>query len=44
MEVEVKGVPGFVQGIVKSQISSATEKALERVAKEAERAKRTKAL
>jgi len=36
--LEVKDVPGFVQGIVKGQISKATEDALKRFKKEAERA------
>jgi len=36
--LEVKDVPGFVQGIVKGQISKATEDALMRFKKEAERA------
>jgi carbon monoxide dehydrogenase subunit G len=35
--LEVKGVPGFVQGIVKGQISKATEEALKKFKKEAER-------
>jgi uncharacterized protein YndB with AHSA1/START domain len=36
-KIEVKGVPGFVQGIVKNQISNATEKALDMISKEAEK-------
>ena len=35
--LEVKGVPGFVQNIVKSQISKATDGALKKIKKEAER-------
>jgi len=35
--LEVKGVPGFVQNIVKSQISKATDTALKKIKKEAER-------
>jgi carbon monoxide dehydrogenase subunit G len=35
--LEVKGVPGFVQNIVKSQISKATDAALKKIKKEAER-------
>jgi hypothetical protein len=38
--LEVKGVPGFVQGIVKGQISKATEEALKKFKKEAESAPR----
>src|SRR5579864_3787504 len=37
-ELNLKDVPGFVQNIVKGQISKTTEQALERMAKEAERA------
>lgn len=37
-KLEVKDVPGFVQGIVKGQISKATEDALKKFKKEAERA------
>jgi hypothetical protein len=37
-EIEVKDVPGFVQGIVKGQIAKATEDALKKFKKEAERA------
>jgi len=33
---EVKDVPGFVQGLVKGQISKATEEALKRIKEEAE--------
>lgn len=36
--LEVKGVPGFVQNIVKGQISKATEDALKRFKREAESA------
>jgi carbon monoxide dehydrogenase subunit G len=35
--LEVKGVPGFVQNIVKSQISKATDAALKKIKKEVER-------
>ncbi|HEV2389206.1 MAG TPA: SRPBCC family protein [Nitrososphaerales archaeon] len=34
--LEVKGVPGFVQNIVKSQISKATDDALKKIKKKAE--------
>lgn len=34
--IEVKNAPGFVQGIMKNQISSATEMALAKIAEEAE--------
>jgi carbon monoxide dehydrogenase subunit G len=34
--LEVKGVPGFVQNIVKSQISKATDEALKKIKKKAE--------
>ena len=34
--IEVEGVPGFVQGIVKGQIAKATEDALKKFKKEAE--------
>ena len=37
-KIDVKDVPGFVQGIVKGQISKATEDALEKFQQEAERA------
>ena len=37
-KLEVKDVPGFVQNIVKGQISKATEEALKKFKKEAERA------
>jgi hypothetical protein len=40
--LELSDVPGFVKGIVKNQISSATEKALEKIAKDAERASKSK--
>jgi Polyketide cyclase / dehydrase and lipid transport len=36
-EFELKDVPGFVQGIVKNQISKATDDALSKIAAEAER-------
>ena len=36
-KLDVKNVPGFVQGIVKGQISKATEDALKKFKKEAER-------
>jgi len=36
-EFELKGVPGFVQSIVKNQISRATDDALSKIAAEAER-------
>lgn len=36
-KMEVKNVPGFVQGIVKGQISKATEDALKRFRTEADR-------
>lgn len=35
--LEVRGVPGFVQGIVKGQIAKATDNALKRFKEEAER-------
>jgi carbon monoxide dehydrogenase subunit G len=35
-DIELKGVPGFVQSIVKTQISKATENALSKIAEEAE--------
>ena len=35
---EMKDVPGFVQGIVKNQFSRVTEKALAKIAEDAERA------
>jgi len=38
-KLEVKDVPGFVQGIVKGQISKATENALKKFKKEAEGAR-----
>jgi Polyketide cyclase / dehydrase and lipid transport len=37
--LELRSVPGFVQGIVKNQISKATEKALAKIAADAEQAK-----
>ena len=37
-EIEVRGVPGFVEGIVKGQIAKATEDALKKFKKEAENA------
>jgi carbon monoxide dehydrogenase subunit G len=36
-DIEVKDVPGFVQGIVKGQIAKATDEALKKFKKEAER-------
>ncbi len=36
-EIEVKDVPGFVQGIVKGQIAKATEDALKKFKREAEK-------
>jgi len=41
---EMKSVPGFVGGIVKNQISGATEKALAKIAGDAERAAKAKKL
>jgi carbon monoxide dehydrogenase subunit G len=35
--LELNGVPGFVEGIVKGQISKVTEEALKKIATEAER-------
>jgi carbon monoxide dehydrogenase subunit G len=42
-KIEVKNVPGFVQGIVKGQISKATEDALKKFGDEAVRARSAKA-
>jgi hypothetical protein len=40
--LELKDVPGFVEGIVKNQISKATEKALAKIAEEAGRGESSK--
>jgi len=42
-KIEVKNVPGFVQGIVKGQISKATEDALKKFGDEAVRPRPAKA-